>query len=359
MRSGFGRFAQELRARVGMSKSEFARATGIAVARVSNLEFGRTAISDDVVGSYIRILKCDGKDAHQLRKLATFSDVLRKMPDSTGPEAPLQSMLEVFGDKISAKALARIQAILERETGERVEALRFSSNKQVEQTGSSKEVRLRGRPTLQLSRLVEIALLASDVRRDHAPSSVRIDVGVLLEKICSADTVLDYRVVTALPGFMTGAFACLIGDVDGHHLIIEEARYESAMNGVHFARHVICHELGHHYLHAHLLNSRERLILAPQSLARNTSAMMGSDKRIEQVVDSMVEVEAECFATLLLVPWDAFTKGTSAKYLSDDFGEQRGEVERYARYFKQPAVLDAFRAALWKRGEHSHPLFHN
>ena len=81
MRSPFGRFAVELRARKKLSQSEFAEKVEIALARVSNLEHSRTAISDDVLRRYIKVLDCSGDEAHQLRKLAQYSEALRVEPE--------------------------------------------------------------------------------------------------------------------------------------------------------------------------------------------------------------------------------------------------------------------------------------
>ena len=72
---------------------------------------------------------------------------------------------------------------------------------------------------------------------------------------------------------------------------------------------------------------------------------------------TLEEVEAECFATMLLVPWTEFLKGTEPKYLAKDFGEQKDQVELYARYFKNPAVINKFRQVLWERGDKNHSIF--
>lgn len=85
--------------------------------------------------------------------------------------------------------------------------------------------------------------------------------------------------------------------------------------------------------------------------------MIGTQKQVEQVVDTIEEAEAELFATMFLVPWTAYLKGTALTYLASDYGEQLNEVKRYAPHFRNPAVIDAFKFALWERGTRLHPVF--
>ncbi|WP_229666001.1 ImmA/IrrE family metallo-endopeptidase [Wenxinia marina] len=186
----------------------------------------------------------------------------------------------------------------------------------------------------------------------------RLKVGRFLEHLAASDLAFDWEAVEHLPPVFSGAFACMTVGPDGHLLLVEEERLGSAERDVAFARHVLAHEVGHHFLHASLLAGGDSIFLAPQELARNRSQLIGSDRQIEQVVDRLEEVEAECFATFLLIPWEAFLKGTEAAYLAKDYGEQLDEVKRYYPHFKNTAALDAFRAILWEDGERSHPIFH-
>ena len=360
MRSAFGNFSDQLRNKRDMTQTEFAKKADISLARISNIEHQRTSISDDVVRVYLRVLECSGEVAHELRKRASFSNEVRKRTDDHTNYAPLQVMFEQFGDKISPETAAKIQHILERETGELVEALRFSSNMTVSSTAQrNAKLSKRNRPSLRPKRLAEIAIKALDLRREICADHHPIDVGLLLQRLSSENENFDYIIRESLPSYMEGAFACIIGDASGHTIVLEEKRFQSAAKGVHFARHVISHEIGHHILHPYLLKSDSIAVLPPQELSRNSSPMIGSTQEIQQVVNTIEEVEAECFATFLLVPWESFLKGTSARYLATDYGEQQREVERYLPYFKIRSVLDKFREILWERGERQHPIFAN
>lgn len=357
MRPAFGRYSEKLRVERKMTQTEFSKKTGMSLSRINNIENQRSNIGEDVVRCYLRVLQCTGDEALEIRKLAVFSNGLRKRsgPETTHP--PLQVMLEQFGDRISPQSVAKIQQILETETGELVETLQFSSN----QTSSknSKIRTRRSRPSLTAKRLVEIALLAHSIRQTICKNTEKLDVGFLLQVLSVNDDNFDFTIVDRLPSYLEGAFACIVGDAEGHTILIEEKRFVSASKGVFFARHVICHEISHHFLHGEHLKSKNVAFFAPQELSKNASSMIGSPRQIEQVVDTLMEVEAECFATFLLVPWEAFLKGTACSYLASDFGEQPKEVERYARYFQNRAVINEFKSELWAMGQNRHPIFDN
>ncbi|MGQ3487006.1 helix-turn-helix domain-containing protein [Roseovarius pacificus] len=355
MRTSFGRFAQELRLKNGLSQKDFSELAGMSMSHVSNLEHQRANVNDDVVGIYIRVLDCTGFEAHELRKRARFSNGVRKSPEPKSPNTPIQVMFSEFGDRISATAREEIQKILERETGERLEALRFSSN-QLPRPSRHKTQRNR-RPSLSPRRLAEIALLAENARRRVCEETAKVEIGFAIEKLSSENEKLDYEVRDELPQQLDGAFAAIVGHSKGQTILIEEKRFQSAIKGVHFARHVVAHEIAHHYLHAHLLESEKTLWLPPQELAKNTPMSFGSSAPIEQLVDTIEEVEAECFATLFLVPWTAFLKGTESRYLAIDYGEQKKEIERYARFFVLDPVKDAIRALLWENEIYRHIIF--
>ncbi len=355
MRSGFGRKAMELRVAKNMSQKEFSDLSGIALSRVSNIEYQRTAISDDVVGAYIHTLKCTGEEAHELRKLASFSNSVRRAPSNHPAISPLQAMLTEFGDNLKPASLKQIQEIIERETGEALAGLNFSSTRT--NSKHSPKTRSRKRPTLSKKRFAEICILADSVRARVCGETEKLNIGRALDLLSIQEHALDYKVVVSMPSAFEGAFAGIAGHADGHTVLLEEARLKSALSGVYFARHVIAHELAHHFLHPHLLESDVDMFLAPQGLAKNNSKSAVNKDRIEQVVNTIEEVEAECFATFLLIPWFAFLKGTSAEFLARDYGEQLGEVERYWGFMQIESVRDEFRTLLWHRGQKKHPIF--
>lgn len=355
MRTGFGRFAMELRSARGLKLSEFCERVGLSAPRVCNIEFGRAPATDDVVGVYISALDLKGQDAHELRTRAAFSNGLKRNVEQERKNPPLQALFEVFGSELSPKAVAEIQSIIERETGRSVKSLAFAST---EMKGKgSRSHKPRHRPLPGPKRFAEICLLAEQVRSRVASEMSPVKIDLAVELLAVSESRLDYQVVERLPSFMEGAFACILGEHSGHVILIESERFISAEKGVHFVRHVISHELGHHFLHGEMLKSDGEVYLAPQSLAKNRPDMIGTQKQIHQVVDTIEEAEAELFATMFLIPWGAYLKGTALPYLSSDYGEQLDEVKRYAPHFRNPAVIDAFKLALWERGTRRHPVF--
>ena len=352
MRSGFGRFAVELRLDRRISQKDFCELAGLSLSRVSNIEHQRCAVTDEVVGRYAVALNCTQSEEAQLKKLAEFSNSMRENYQQLPDSRPITAMFQQFADQLSPRAKDEIRKIIERETGEKVAELRFSSN----QT-PHKANRRSKRPTLSKGRLVDIALQAEKFRNRLNLGERKLEIGQLLDALTNKDSRFDYAVVEALPSEYLGAFAYITGGANGHLLVMEEGRFASALNGVYFLRHVIAHEIGHHVLHGELLKSESQVVLPPQELSRNACNMINSPRQIEQVIDTIEEAEAECFALFLLVPWFEFYKGTEAKYLAADFGEQPSAVNYFERYMKQPAVKEEFRRQLWTMGLKRHPIF--
>ena len=128
MRSGFGKAAQKMREERGMTQSDFAKKTGWSLSRISNIEYQRSSISDDVLRVYLQVLDTSGDEAHNLRKQAGFSNGVRKEEQLASEHPTVLALLRQFGEGLSPKAVAEIQQIIERESGERVSALTFASN---------------------------------------------------------------------------------------------------------------------------------------------------------------------------------------------------------------------------------------
>jgi transcriptional regulator with XRE-family HTH domain len=355
MRTAFGRYAMTLRATKGVSQTDFCRRIGSSLPRVSNIEHGRVAVSTDVVNSYITGLNCSGAEAHELMKLADFSNTHRNLSESGAQHPGLLALFKQFGDRISPHAAAEIQRILEHETGEKVSVLTLASN-QMSAKGSSAR-RFKKPFSLLPKRFAQICFIASDVRRLVTDDLHRVKFEVALEKLGSSFDNFDYDVLENLPSFAQGAFACIVGERNGNVLMIEADRYASALNGVYFARHVLAHEIGHQVLHPHLLMSNGSIYLAPQALAKNTAETATSNGRIFEVIDTLEEAEAEAFATLFLVPWESFLKGTGTKFLTDDYGEEQDTVKTFSFHFKNRAILEALAGELVRRGCRHHPVF--
>lgn len=358
MRNSFGKFAQELRASRGITQTAFAGKIEQSLSRISSFEHGRLTVSPEVVGEYIRVLDLKGHDAHELRKRAEFANS-RKIAQNKGfVHDDLHALLAKFGSKISPRGIARIKSILADELGPNALALEFSSNKsvRVRKIGTKRSARSK----LDAEMFVRISLEAEAVRIKYSDINRPVNMDAYLQTYCAEHEMLDVDIVDELPPYADGAFACIVGAELGHVILVEENRFKGAGKGALFQRHVLAHELGHHILHAASIETSDNGYLPPQELSKLTVSEMLSEPdanlRIEQVVDTIEEVEAECFATMFLVPWRNFLKGTSTHYLYRDFGEQRLEVERYAKYFKNPRVIYEFRNQLFKKGITDFPV---
>jgi transcriptional regulator with XRE-family HTH domain len=363
MRSSFGRLAQDVRVQKGITQSAFAASIGESLSRVSQLEHQRTSINDAVIGKYIEALDLDGEAICKLRRFADFSNSRLAAKNKNLQHDSIHALLKQFGDKLSASTVEGIRNLiikdLDPDLALEVASLEFSSNQSVRKQGTGRKPRrLPTRPTLALERFVELCLLAEEHRaRFTDPNTRRMNIEYLLASESSRTEKFDFDVLEALPPYAQGAFACIVGTSNGHVILLEEEGYELAVRGSGFRRHVICHEFAHHVLHARLLDSKAETYLPIQEWAKKRDDGENTSSMICQFVDTPEEVDAECFATMLLVPWTEFLKGTEPKYLAKDFGEQQGEVERYARFFKNPAVINRFRQILWERGEKNHPIF--
>jgi hypothetical protein len=328
----------------------------MSLSRISNLEHRRTNISDDVVSVYIDVLGLTGDEAHELRNRATFSNQLRQTAAPSAPISPLQALLQQFGGQISSKGIARLQKVLEEETGAEIASLAYSSTR-TKMGAASIRKRPNRAPSPVPAVFAKIGILAEEVRSLVSTENQPTNIGLLLDRLSLEDVRFDYEVNELLPSFAEGAFACITGHASGHTLLLEEFRMFAALNKQPFARHAIAHEIGHHCLHSNLLESEGTLFLPPQELAKNRADADELGVQIEPVVENSVEAEAEVFATLLLVPWSAFLKGTTPEYLARDYREDVREVRRYYNFFKNPTLLDAFRTEFWESGRRDHPIF--
>jgi transcriptional regulator with XRE-family HTH domain len=363
MRSSFGRFAQEVRVKKGISQSAFAASIGESLSRVSQLEHQRTSINDAVIGKYVQALDLDGEEICKLRRFAEYSNSRLSAKNRNLKHDSIHALLAQYGDRLSERTIEGIRKLIARDLDPdlalEVATLEFSSNRSVsKQLSERSKKRIIVRPSLTLDRFVEISLLAEAHRNRFTSTDTRkMDVEALLALASSQDEKFDFDILESLPPYSEGAFACIVGTSEGHIILLDEEGYGRAIKGSVFCRHVICHEYGHHVLHGSLLNSTAETYLPPQEWAKVKDEAEAVSGTICQVVDTQEEVEAECFATMILVPWTEFLKGTELKYLAKDFGEQLDEVVRYARYFKNPAVMNRFREVLWERGERTHPIF--
>lgn len=363
MRSSFGRLAQDVRVRKGITQSAFAATIGESLSRVSQLEHQRTSINDAVIGKYIEALDLDGEEICKLRRFADFSNSRLSAKNKNLKHDSIHALLAQFGDKLSDRTVDGIRKLimndLDPNLALEVATLEFSNTHSASKRSvGRKPKKLPPRPTLTLERFVELCLLAEDHRgKFEDPDTRKMNLEHLLASESARDERFDFDIVEVLPPYAQGAFACIVGTADGHIILLEEEGYKMAVRGSGFRRHVICHEYAHHVLHAKLLASTAETYLPIQEWAKIREESEETTGSICQIVDTQEELEAECFATMLLVPWKEFLKGTEPKYLARDFGEQQGEIGRYARYFKNPAVINRFREILWGRGEKNHPIF--
>jgi transcriptional regulator with XRE-family HTH domain len=257
MRSSFGQLAQKLRAKRGLSQTEFASLIGEPLARVSNLEHQRTSINDDVVGKYISVLNCSGEECHELRQAASFSNTRMLAINKNLPHDRLHALLAEFGTSLSSRAVEKIRQVLVEELGPKVAALELSSTKSKSFRKLPDGKRAHVRPYLSPKRFVEICMKAAELRAQFSDPSLRLDVEGFIQKVSLSDTRLDLDWLDRLPDYAEGAFACIVGYRGGNVILVETGRYNHVSRNNPFVRHVLCHELAHHVLHSEILETDE------------------------------------------------------------------------------------------------------
>ena len=336
MRTEWGKLAQSMRIRAGLSQTEFAQKLGVSLARISNLEAGRTNISDEVLGSYIQILAASNDEALRLRELARYSNEKRRA--SGNSQQSLVALFSAYGDRLSEDTIKGIRRLVEKELGADVANLKLKSSRQPKRSHGTRQRKSGNRASIGAQRFIEISFIAEQIRRKHCNNSDRLHIDRFLEAEVAEAQGFDFLIVDKLPAFAEQAFAVIVGDPDSNTILLEEERFKLAQRGSSFVRHVIAHEYGHHILHKEHLEADLECFLPPQDWAKASAkelkAAHASAGQIEKVVDTLVEAEAECFSTMLLVPWTEFMKGTETYHLAKDFGEEHEEVKRYHRYIR-------------------------
>ncbi|MCC5987852.1 MAG: helix-turn-helix transcriptional regulator [Pararhodobacter sp.] len=361
MRTAFGKKAQELRARISLTQTEFAKRIGESLSRVSQLEHGRVSVSDAVVNKYIKALKCDGDSAHALRQFAYYSNSRLDAEKNEIPHKDIYSILASLGDKIKPETARQIRKLIDKDLGDIAPSLKFSNTRSVaiEKKRGSKQPHTKKRPSLDPNRFAFLCVLSEEIRSQFANDISRLNVELFLEGMCIKDSSFNIDILPELPSYAEGAYACIVGQKDGNILLIEEDRYIIASKSD-FGRHSLLHEYSHHVLHSELLVTDSTSYLPPTDTSKLSKANLVTDcdtTPIYDVVDTVVEVEAETLATLLLVPWTQMTRSTEDFYLSRDFGEQKVKIRWLRRFLKQPAVVNAIKKVLWEKGYKDHPFF--
>ncbi|MEM1429377.1 MAG: helix-turn-helix transcriptional regulator [Pseudomonadota bacterium] len=352
MKSEFGKYAQVLRIRRNATQSELAKWLGVSLSHVSNLEAERAHISKEVVEGYVGFLGVSGFEAERLQKLADLSNNKQRASDLS--QQSLLALIATFGDQLSDSTVDRIRELVASDIGAENASLRLSTNQRALRKRRDQGRSWR-RPSLTPERFVRISLLAEAIRRKHCDNSLRLPLEQFLAQEESEDPSLGVLVLNQLPSYAEGAFAIIVGSEEENTILLEEEFYSLGLKGSSFVRHVVAHEFSHHVLHKELLFSAETRVLPPQDWARQSAATIKADaeltSRVTKRIDNFFEVEAECFATMLLVPWTEMMKGTESYYLAKDFGEEKEEINRYLRFIRSSErVRMMFEAELRKRG---------
>ena len=353
MRSTWGTYAEALRVRAGLSRTEFANRIGESIARVCNLEYQRTNINEEVLRKYIDVLAVNPEEASKLRESAEFSNLRRGMQAKNVPEDQTVTMMVKFlpllspsGKRKVEAALAEIRRVIAEEKGEEVAYLRFNIPLK-KKAPKTKRKTPSERPQLFLNRFIELCFIAQEIRTRHVSDRYRLNIDQFIQREELDDGSLCFDVVEALPSYAEGAFALIIGTGEGHRVLLEEKRFFGRLRNHPLIRHAIMHEFAHHVLHGDLLQTKSECFLPAQEISMVTEESLErvapDGYSFERVIDTLIEEEAECLATLILVPWNEFAKGKEASELWRTYGADPGSVVRYLRYFKQPAVQDRLR----------------
>lgn len=343
-----------------MSQSAFAELLGESMPRVSNLEYQRTNIGDDILRRYQEILTENKAERDRLAELAKLSNGRRFFVAKDAAHDRLHMVVYTYGNLLSDEAIEKINAIIDDEigdaiaekTGDRPNALRLETT-MTRSTGQRKRARKRREKGASVSAdsFFSIALLAEEMRSKCCGLSDRLDILRFLEGEELEAKTLCFDIVASMPSFADGAFACIVGDGEINRIIVQSRFVRLVERGGGYARHVLAHEYGHHLLHSEFLSGGGPSFLPPQELARIDPDLEYSSVGANQIVENSVEAEAECFATLLLVPWQRLLGTTSTRELAWQYKEEDSRIEKHRRYLRIPPVRARFEAELARRSK--------
>ncbi len=231
VRSSFGRLAQDVRDRKGITQSAFAAAIGESLSRVSQLEHQRTSINDAVIGKYIEALDLDGEEICKLRRFADFSNSRLSAKNKNLKHDSIHALLAQFGDKLSEHTVEGIRKLILRDLDPdlalEVATLEFSNTQsESKQYLGRKPKKMPSRPALTLERFVQLCLLAEEHRKKFTdPDTRKMNLEHLLASESARDEKFDFDVVEVLPSYARGAFAFIVGVADGHIILLDEEGY--------------------------------------------------------------------------------------------------------------------------------------
>jgi transcriptional regulator with XRE-family HTH domain len=356
MRSSFGQLAASLRQKRRLTQTEFAKLIDESIARVSNLEHYRTNIGDDVINKYLKFLASNAEEGEQLRAHAQHSNLMRKHQTERGSVDRIRALLDQYGKNISEDSARKMLEILETDVGGEVSHLRLKNTKFAKTAKTP--ARFSRRPVPSTIRYVEIALIAEEIRLKHCDDSERLDVIKFLDAEINENENLDFDILRELPSYAQGAFACITGTANGNVILATENGVLGASRGDSVNRHVLMHEFGHSILHGDFLVSENTSYLPVQELAKtNVLNVKNLESGNGRRIDTLVEAEAELFATMILVPWYRFYAGTDTWLLGKDYGEEKYDVDYHAKLMHVKAVKSEFKRQLWNADKRDHPIF--
>jgi len=352
MRSDFGNRAKALRARLGISQTEFAKTLGEQITRISNLEYGRTNIGEDVLARYVSLLCQSEDEAENLRELARFSNTKRTLASKKEPLPSIQALVSLYGDKLSEASKKKIRELIAEDAGQEAKADIKVMNLLKRSAVNENRKKAGRRHLLTAERFADIVLFADEVRRTHFKENEKVQVERLFEAVALEDGSFDYDVVENMPDVAQDSFACVIGDVDGVVVYSRKDLFQRAIFGNPFAGFAHCHEFGHFALHKQFLASEEKAIINLQP-----SNSFESDSGNFEYLASPEEEEAEVFATFLMVPFH-FLFGKVSAYINSDYAIPDGKTKHCLRFYcRNPAVIDQLKWRLFDRGDSDHPIF--
>lgn len=295
---------------IDIGRVELSRKLGKSLSYLSQVESGSVNFNEALCQDYIVALGLDQRQTDEFCELVRFLNAKRKAPNSTDAGKRLSAIVAIYGDELDQVDIEIIEEMVAQGLGKQSD---YRKGRNASPSRMTPE------------RFLEIFYLAMDQKNRIAKDDELVPVCRLVEKEAAVQPRFKLTFHDKMPERLGDVWACVEHHVEGREAHFLSQNYERAFDGCSFNRHVVAHEFGHYILEHKGIN-----FLKP--------TMIGKTRSTGSADDPVEELEADIFATLLLVPWRRMVRGDSANELAKRFHAEKKWITKASGMLKVPII---------------------